>query len=61
MYLWSVWYSLADIVYRSAFRRTGSVVDLAVTLFRAGFAPSGVGVAINEQRAHICRRNVVGA
>jgi hypothetical protein len=46
MYLCRTWYSFADIVYRKALRRTGSVVDFAVNLSRDGFPPSWSGVAI---------------
>lgn len=54
IYLWSVWYSLAEIVYLSAFRSMGSVVDFAVIRSRDGFAPSEPGVAIDSHFNHIC-------
>ena len=53
MYLWSVWYSLAEIVYLSALRRTGSVVDFAVNLSRGGLGASGAGVAMVRRFNHI--------
>jgi hypothetical protein len=40
MYLWRVWYSLAEMVYLSAFLKTGSVVDFAVSLSRGGLGLS---------------------
>lgn len=40
MYLCSVWYSFADMVYRSAFLRIGSAVDFAEILSRGGLGPS---------------------
>lgn len=47
IYLWSVWYSLGDIVYLNAFRNMGSVVDFAVIRSRDGFAPSEAGITID--------------
>jgi len=40
MYLCRVSYSLAEMVYRSAFRRMGSAVDLAEMRSRGGFGAS---------------------